>query len=302
MKCILCATIMEKFLFKNSYWIYRCPNCSFAQTDLRKDYTAFVKEHYSKGYFLGDPTRSAYVNYELDKPVIVRNMQKFLSQIQKKKPSGKLLDVGCAFGYFIELAKGAGYEASGFDPSDYAVTQAKKLVGPHAIQKGTVQDVSYTSNSFDIITLFDVFEHLQDPVADLLKLRTLLKKDGIIVIATGNSHSVASKIFGRRWTFYIPPQHLSFFSKTTMSVFLTKVGLKPVLWFGIGKWLSLDYVLHLAKTTGESRFASYMHRLIGGSKLARMFLYVPLRDNMVVIATKALFGECSDKYCRFVSA
>lgn len=286
MKCILCEAMMEKFLFKNSYWIYRCPACAFAQTDLNKDYDLFVKEHYSRGYFLGDPTRSAYVNYELDKPVIVKNMKKFLSQIQKRKPSGKLLDVGCAYGYFIELARSAGYDAYGFDPSEYAVTQAKKLVGPAAVQEGTVQDVAYKPNSFDVITLFDVFEHLQDPVADLTKLRSLLKNDGIIVIATGNTQSAASRIFGRRWTFYIPPQHLSFFNKTNLSTFLTQIGLNPIAWFGIGKWLSLDYILHLAKTTGESRVALYLHRLIGASWLSRMFLYVPLRDNMVVIATK----------------
>lgn len=277
---------MRQFLFKNGYWIYRCLRCAFAQTDLHKNYDEFVKEHYSQGYFLGDPTRSAYINYELDKPVIVRNMKKFLAQIQKRKPSGTLLDVGCAYGYFVELARDAGYDAYGFDPSEYAIAQAKKLVGRAAVQEGTVQDVSYKPNSFDVITLFDVFEHLQDPVADLMKLRSLLKDDGIIVIATGNTDSAASKIFGRRWTFYIPPQHLSFFNKSNISSFLVRIGLKAIAWFGIGKWLSLDYILHLAKTTGESRFASYVHSAIRGSRLARIFFYVPLKDNMVVIATK----------------
>lgn len=286
MKCILCHATMEQFLFKNGYWIYRCPRCLFAQTDLHRDYLAFVKEHYSKGYFLGDPTRSAYANYELDKPVIVRNMQKFLAQIQKRKHSGTLLDVGCANGYFVELARSAGFDACGFDPSSYAVAQAKKLVGASRIKEGTIQEVGYKPNTFDVITLFDVFEHLQDPVSDLVKLRSLLKKDGIIVIATGNTQSVASQILGRRWTFYIPPQHLSFFNKKNMTEFLASVGLVPQLWFGIGKWLSLDYVLHLAKTTGESTVAALVHGFISKTKLARLHLYVPLRDNMVVVATK----------------
>ncbi|MBP9814610.1 class I SAM-dependent methyltransferase, partial [Candidatus Woesebacteria bacterium] len=236
---------MEKFLFKNGYWLYRCPDCQFAQTDLAKNYITFVKDHYSKGYFLGDPTRSAYANYELDKPMIVRNMRKFLGKILQKKKSGKLLDVGCAYGYFVELAQSAGFDAYGFDPSAYAVSQARKLVGKSRIAQGTISEVRYKENTYDVITLFDVFEHLQDPVTDLKKLRRMLKPDGIIIIATGNAQSFAAKVFGRRWTFYIPPQHLSFFTKANLQTFMSQVGLFPVEWFGIGKWLSLDYILHL---------------------------------------------------------
>jgi SAM-dependent methyltransferase len=277
---------MGQFLFKNGYWIYRCPNCGFGQTDLAKNYTTFVKDHYSKGYFLGDPTRSAYANYQLDKPVIVRNMQKFLSHIHKIKPNGALLDVGCAYGYFVELALESGYDAYGFDASTYAANEAQKLVGKKRIQEGTIDEVTYKEKSFDVITLFDVFEHLQDPIADVTLLRRLLKDDGIIVIATGNSASVAAKVFGRRWTFYIPPQHLSFFTKANMSTFLSRIGLVPIEWFRIGKWLSLEYVLHLAKTTGESIVAAFMHHLLGGTAFSRLPLYVPMMDNMVVIVQK----------------
>ncbi len=277
---------MEQFLFKNSYWIYRCPTCSFAQTDLAKNYTTFVKDHYSKGYFLGDPTRSAYANYERDKPVIVRNMKKFLTHIQQHKQKGKLLDVGCAYGYFVELARAQGFDAYGFDPSTYAASQAKKLNGPNRIKVGTITEVEYPNKQFDVITLFDVFEHLQDPIGDIARLKRWLKDDGIIVIATGNTQSAAAKIFGRRWTFYIPPQHLSFFTKDNMKTFLSAQSLRSVEWFGIGKWLSLGYILHLGKTTGESIVAAIAHRLLGQTIVSRLPLYIPMMDNMVVVAQK----------------
>lgn len=283
---MLCSSRMERFLFKNGYWLYRCPRCQFAQTDLAKNYLTFVKDHYSEGYFLGDPTRSAYANYELDKPVIVQNMRKFLGRILQKKTSGKLLDVGCAYGYFVELAMQNGFDAYGFDPSTYAVSQARKLVGKARIQEGTISEVRYKKNTYDVITLFDVFEHLQDPIADLKKLRGLLKHDGIIIIATGNAQSIAAKVFGRRWTFYIPPQHLSFFTKLNLQTFLTRVGLSPIDWFGIGKWLSLDYILHLAKTTGESTIGAILHHWLSRSFVSRLPIYVPMMDNMVVIAQK----------------
>lgn len=287
MQCILCHIPMEKYLYKNGYWIYRCQRCHLGETDLKKEYSSFVKEFYSQGYYEGDPTRSAYSSYETDKPLIVRNMQKFLSFIRTKKPTGKLLDVGCAFGYFVELAVSKGYDAYGFDPSDFAAKEATKLVGQGRIKEGTIQSVSYPKNSFDVITLFDVFEHLQDPLRDMKKLTAFLKKDGVILIATGDTRSVASKIFRRRWTFYIPPQHIFFFHRNNVRELLKAAGLKPKSWFTVGKWLSLGYILHLARTTGENPVAGWLFNYIKGTFLMRLPLYVPMKDNMVIEVEKA---------------
>lgn len=286
MQCILCHIPLEKYLRKNGYWIYRCPQCHLGETDLKKDYAKFVKEFYSQGYYEGDPSRSAYADYEADKPLIVKNMRKFLSFIYHNKPRGKLLDVGCAFGYFVELALAHGYDAYGFDASTFAANEAGKLVGIQRIKEGTIRSVSYPKNSFDIITLFDVFEHLQDPLGDMKKLSTLLKKDGVILIATGDTKSLAAKIFRRRWTFYIPPQHIFFFHRNNVRELLQKVGLRPLKWFRVGKWLSLGYVLHLARTTGESPIAQHVFMRLRGSSLLRTPLYVPMKDNMVVVVGK----------------
>lgn len=277
---------MEKYLYKNGYWIYRCPRCHLGETDLKKDYSAFVKEFYSQGYYEGDPTRSAYASYEADKPLIVRNMRKFLSFIRTKRPTGRLLDVGCAFGYFVELALAQGYDAYGLDASKFAAREAAKLVGKPRIKEGTIQSVLYPENSFDVITLFDVFEHLQDPLNDMKKLATLLKKDGVILIATGDTRSMAAKLFHRRWTFYIPPQHIFFFHKKNVRELLKAAGLKPRSWFRVGKWLSLGYILHLGRTTGESKFATWLYQHIKDTPLARFPLYVPMKDNMVIEVKK----------------
>ena len=286
MICILCHIQMKKYLKKNGYWIYRCPLCHLSQTELKKNYASFVKEFYSQGYYEGDPTRSAYVSYEADKPLIVRNMRKFLSFIRSKKPSGKLLDVGCAFGYFVELALSEGYDAYGFDPSAFASSEAGRLVGPSRIKEGTIRSVAYPKNSFDVITLFDVFEHLQDPLADMKKLSSLLKKDGVMMIATGDTRSVAAKVFRRKWTFYIPPQHIFFFHRKNVRELLKAVGLRPRAWYRVGKWLSLGYVLHLARTTGENPIAGWLYTHIKGTALMGFPLYVPMKDNMVIEVTK----------------
>lgn len=261
--------------------------CFLGETELKRDYRSFVKEFYSKGYYEGDPTRSAYADYQLDKPLITRNMQKFLTFITPRKSSGRLLDVGCAFGYVVELALLKGYDAYGFDPSSFAVKRAKKLVGADRVQETTISDARYPKDSFDVITMFDVFEHLEDPLADMKKLRSFLKPDGIIIIATGDTKSIAARVMKRRWTFFIPPQHIFFFNKQNVTTLLSQARLKPINWYTVGKWLSLGYVMHLARTTGESKFATWMYEMIKNTPLSRLPLFIPMRDNMVIVAEKA---------------
>ena len=73
------------------------------------------------------------------------------------------------------------------------------------MQKCILSNVSKRPKTYDIVTMLDVFEHLSDPGADLETVHTILKDDGIVLIATGDTDSVFAKILGRRWTFIIHP-------------------------------------------------------------------------------------------------
>lgn len=290
MKCYLCGRSMEFFLEKNIYEIYRCPSCGLKSTDFKQEYETFVAGYYSKGYFTGEREYGAYADYQKDKTYILKNMQKFLTKIHTYKSGGRLLDVGCAMGFFVELAMKNGFDAYGFDPSDYAVGEAKKTLHGR-IQKGMIQGVDYKEKSFDVITLFDVVEHLSDPVGNIRKLTRFLKDDGIMVFATGNSDSLTANILKRRWTFYTPPQHLHFFSPNTFTLLLQKIKLTQIERFSVGKWLSLRYVLNLARSNGESAFAGWLHAFVYTRKIGGIPLYLYMADNMVVIAKKQKFHE-----------
>lgn len=285
LKCYLCQTPLEPFLKKNGYRLYRCPSCGLKTTDLGENYDSFVKKFYTKGYYTGDPRYAAYASYASDKWHILQNMKKFLVKVRQYKKSGKLLDVGCALGYFVELANKSGFDAYGFDASEFAAKKAQARLNGR-IKHGLIQTVNYPQKSFDVITMFDVVEHLGNPIRDLRKLMTFLKDDGILIVATGNTQSLAARLLKRRWTFYIPPQHLFFFTKKTFTSLLAVGGLVPIEWFGVNKWLSLRYVLHLARSTGESVLADHLFVLIQRLKLGWLPLFLPLRDNMVVVAKK----------------
>jgi hypothetical protein len=97
---------------------------------------------------------------------------------------------------------------------------------------------------------------------------------------------LAARLLKRRWTFYIPPQHLFFFNKKTITETLKRAGFEPIAFFRIGKWVSLSYALHLAKTSSESRFASILIPIVETLHLGSLPLYLPIGDNMVVVARK----------------
>jgi 2-polyprenyl-3-methyl-5-hydroxy-6-metoxy-1,4-benzoquinol methylase len=285
--CYLCGQPLKLYFIKAGYEIWKCPSCGLSQTEFRQKYAEFVTEFYNEGYFTGDVSRSAYTEYFADKPFIFKNLTKHINQIRKIKPRGKLLDVGCAMGFMMELANLSGYNAFGFDPSAYAISQADKIIKKQ-IKLSTIDTVIYPKADFDIITMFDVLEHLSDPVSNLKKLVTFLKKDGIISIATGDTDSFMAKVLGKRWTFYIPPQHLFFFNRKNLVTLLNQAGLEPICWFRVDKWLSLKYVLHLAHSDSRFPFADSLGKLVKQVGWGNLPVFLPIRDNINVIARKRL--------------
>jgi 2-polyprenyl-3-methyl-5-hydroxy-6-metoxy-1,4-benzoquinol methylase len=285
MICYLCKTPSRLLFEKNGYSIYHCDNCSLEQTDLKEDYSQFLQRQYSKEYFTGDETRNAYTDYKKSKPLITKNMMKYIRELKKVKPGGKLLDIGCALGYFVEIAQSNGYDAHGIDPSEYAIKEASSQV-KDKLQQGTLDTVNLPDNSFDIITMLDVFEHLNDPESELKEISRILKPDGIILIATGDAGSLAAKILNRKWTFYNPPQHLFYFNHQNINTILKKSSFSPFKWFRVGKWLNLKYILHLAKTTGESFLGKILFKAVENNNVGNIPLYIALFDNMIIIAKK----------------
>lgn len=285
--CYLCRSTLELFFHKNGYDVYACSACGLKSTKLTIPYGQFIKEFYSAGYFSGKFSAGAYSNYAADKPYITRTMAKFITALTSIRPQPRrLLDIGCAYGYFVELALAAGYDAYGIDPSPHAVGRAKQQVNGR-IQEGTIGSVIFPGDTrFDVITMLDVVEHLADPRTDLQKAVHLLTPDGRMLIATGDTESLAAKLLGRRWTFYIPPQHLFFFNRKNFATLLFQSGLEPATWFRVGKWLSLQYIFHLARTTGESGFARWLYPMMEALPLGRIPFYLAMGDNMVVIAKK----------------
>lgn len=136
-------------------------------------------EIYNEGYFHGMNSGYPKEGYETSHP----DWSIHLDCISGVVPSGgRLLDAGCAYGYFVEQAIERGYDACGIDISSYAVTRKPEL--SKRLVKGIANSLPYESMSFDLVTAFDLLEHLPDPAAVLREFKRVLKPSGFLLFST----------------------------------------------------------------------------------------------------------------------
>lgn len=169
----------------------------------------------------------------------------------------KFLDIGAYIGIFVEVARENGWDAIGVEPSDWAADYAQKAGLP--IVHGTSIHPEITAQQFDAITIFDVIEHLADPLGELKQAYKLLKPGGYLAVHTMDIDSLASKVMGHRWPWYMA-MHVQFFSQKSMIRFLEKAGFE-VIWTGTqGRYLRLHYLV--SRVGGLNQFLGKVADLI----------------------------------------
>ena len=127
--------------------------------------------------------------------------------------STKILDIGTAGGAFLHAAEKFGYDAYGMEPSDQLVSSGQKR--GLKIQQGLIENNDFEEKSFDIISLWDVIEHLTDPKDSLQHIKKLLKDEGILLINYPDIGSRFAKLFGKKF-WWILSVHLHHFDKTSI--------------------------------------------------------------------------------------
>jgi 2-polyprenyl-3-methyl-5-hydroxy-6-metoxy-1,4-benzoquinol methylase len=169
-------------------------------------------------------------------------------------PNGRpLLDVGCYTGVFVEIAERHGWEAWGLEPSRWAVKQARAR-GLDVIQ-GTLTTASLPEAYFEVVTLWDVIEHLTDPCKALQQAHHVLRPGGLVVIHTIDIESPFARLLGERWP-WLMEMHLYYFSRQTLRVMLGRCSFEVISIRPQGRYLRLGYLMSrlrpLVPTVGRS--------------------------------------------------
>ena len=180
--CTICQSneTFKKLSNHKGYDILECLSCGLIRLS---PFPADTDSLYNDEYFL----TAGYNNYEKRfntyRDIFEKLFAQRLKMIQKYKKSGKVLDIGCAHGFLLSYLKQAGYDCYGADVSDYAVQYAKNNFSI-PIQRASIDSMVYPEESFDVIIMLDIIEHLKDPLATLKNIKKFLKKDGIIIMQT----------------------------------------------------------------------------------------------------------------------
>jgi len=184
---------------------------------------------------------------------------------------GNILDVGCSRGWFLEAMKG--WECHGCEIAPTEAEIARKRFGDR-IFTGTVEDYPSTDNYFDVITLQDVFDHCAEPLPVLAKCHRMLKTGGLLVIKVHNISCLYAKISGPRFYAIIPPSHLFYYDRRTLTLAAAKSGFDVVDAQFIPHLLQLSTVfIRLSRNTTKSKFyrlySALVNRPIGKIKIRK---------------------------------
>jgi SAM-dependent methyltransferase len=149
-----------------------------------------------------------------------------LASLERRVRPGRLLDVGCGLGFFLEAARGRGWEGTGIDPSPFSVEHVRSM-GFEA-HRGLLHQVDLEPASFDAIALLQVIEHVLDPRELLAGCMRLLRPGGALLVATPNPRSLLAAAQRERFNYWIPPVHCVWYPPATLKRTLETSGYQRV--------------------------------------------------------------------------
>ncbi|MFO1326922.1 MAG: class I SAM-dependent methyltransferase [Rubrivivax sp.] len=211
---------------RDGYDIAGCDGCGtafVAQDPSTIDFQAL----YGEAYYTGGSAAvfADYVGQEAARRAHARRKLWALRHLPPRLPrAGRLLDVGCAAGFFLAEAR-AFYQVQGVELSEWSSAYARERLNL-PVFTGTLQQAALPAGHFDVVTLWDVIEHVPDPVPLLAEAARVLAPGGRLVLSTGDWGSAYARRRGEHWHLMTPPWHLSFFTRDSLTQAAARAGLR----------------------------------------------------------------------------
>ena len=202
--------------------LYKCRKCN----SLFRKYFLPVSTDYSSKYFIEDYKNQYGKTYEEDEENLKRLAKSRLETIKNIKPTGKILDLGSAMGFFLKEASLNGYETEGIEISQYAANYCVKNLNLN-VYNVSLLDFEYKENEYDIITAWYVLEHICDFEKLLKNILFSLKDDGIFAFAMPNGNGISGR-FNKNYFKIVPPDHAFETNPKALDKFLKQYSLKKM--------------------------------------------------------------------------
>jgi 2-polyprenyl-3-methyl-5-hydroxy-6-metoxy-1,4-benzoquinol methylase len=287
-RCPVCAgEQLEPAFEEEGYRVLRCRGCGMGLVSPRRSERELAEIYINDSYWRSpSPKTRGYHDYRADEPLYLETFRRRLDFALRAGPSGgRALDVGCAAGFCMAALRERGFDAHGVEISGTIARHAIEHFGFDTVHIGTLSSAPFAPASFDLITMWDVVEHVVDPQALLDTARGLLKPGGLLVVETQDIDSRFARLLGPRWHHYKHAEHIYHFTPATIATTVGKAGFrveKVTHRYG-GKYVSLHFI---AERAGRLHpVLSTMLRPLARLQSAR--LYVNLMDELIVLARPA---------------
>jgi 2-polyprenyl-3-methyl-5-hydroxy-6-metoxy-1,4-benzoquinol methylase len=217
-------TVQDYTVSHKEFTIQQCNSCNFLFTNPRPDETTIGEYYKSNEYISHHDEVTSLVSkiYTSVRDYTIGEKLKMISRLSPGK--GKILDVGCGTGNFIQACKKDGWKIGATEPDSGARKVASERVGE--ILSESIFNTELSKTSFDIITLWHVLEHIHQLNETIEWLREHLNPGGKIVVAVPNPESSDAQKYGRFWAAYDVPRHLYHFSKDTLKLLMKNHGMR----------------------------------------------------------------------------
>lgn len=270
-------------LVKSGFSIFRCGNCGvlfvFPQPEKEVLQRLYTADYFSRGG-----------KYAMDRgkdPVDVNrhNETRRIQLLTRLYPArGKLLDVGCATGGFLEVALSNGFDVSGVETSPFAAEWTRHRLNI-SVTTGVLTEAQLPENYYDCITFWDVLSNLPNPSETMVKAHHILKKDGLLVLSTGDTGSLWSKMTGKNWQLFTPPEHLFFYNRKSLENLLGRGGFTLLNCYHFGKKHTLKFIFLKAREHFGGIFYP-MSTLVSRLRMNHIAITLNLGDMITCIAKK----------------
>jgi 2-polyprenyl-3-methyl-5-hydroxy-6-metoxy-1,4-benzoquinol methylase len=251
---------------RQQFEIWQCNNCTLRFTQNVPSETAITSYYQSPGYVSHSNTKEGLINRLYH---VVRNYtlhaKKRLIKRACEEPDSTLLDVGAGTGAFVNIMKEAGYTVTGLEPDE---TARKNAFQQYKVQLQTLEELfALPANSFHVITLWHVLEHVHQLHNYLDTFHAVLKNNGTLIIAVPNYTSHDAQLYGKDWAAYDVPRHLYHFSPQSMHVLMNQH--KFIVKEYVPMWFDSFYISLLSEKNRNRHgnlFTAFLNGLLSNIK------------------------------------
>lgn len=159
-------------------------------------------------------------------PLTIKRYEEILESFEPYRQTGKLLDLGCGIGLFAQVAKSKGWDVYGTEFSDEAIAICAAK-GIH-MQQGKTRKDMFAAESFDVVTSFEVIEHINYPNEEMECVHNFLRKGGLFYCTTPNFNAIERYVLGNAYSVICYPEHLSYYTPNSIKKLGKKFGFKPI--------------------------------------------------------------------------